>query len=123
VDLNVIRTSTVSTQIGDNRALERRVEALARELAEEINVGGAEARTLLREIAVSTLRDEVREEPQQREEIQASGKFNSFGIGIPLLLMGAVLIFLFPPVGLLLFATAILALVWGVVATLFARPR
>ena len=51
----------------------------------------------------------------------ASGTFNPLGIGIPLVLMGGVLVFLFPLVGLLMFAAAAVMIVWGVGATLLAR--
>ena len=113
----------VNSQSGEDRALEKRVEALAREIAEEINASGGEAREVLREVAVSTLRDAVEEVPPAPAQTPAAGTFNSFGIGIPLFLMGAVLIFLFPPMGLLMFATAILAIAWGIIGTLFARSR
>ena len=97
------------------------IAALARQLADEINAGGAEGRELLRDIAVGTLRDEVvTVEPVVQDTVRA-GSFNPFGIGIPLLLVGGLLVFIFPPVGLLLFGVAIVALAWGVLAALFTR--
>ena len=103
---------------------EAQVEALARELADTINAGQVEGRERLREVALSLLRDEVRlSEPVAAPESvpAATGTFNPFGIGIPLILMGSVLVFLFPPVGLLMFAFAAVMIVWGIGATLLRR--
>jgi hypothetical protein len=108
---------------GSDHTPEARVEALARELANTINAGQVEGREQLRDVALSLLRDEV----QLSEPLPASaspgvaGPFNPFGIGIPLLLMGGVLVFLFPPVGLLMFAAAALMIAWGVGTTLLRR--
>jgi hypothetical protein len=102
--------------------LEARVEALARAMAETINAGQAEGREGLRDIAVGLLRDEVQiHVPGGRTAPQSAGAFNPFGIGIPLILMGSVLVFLFPPVGLLMFAAAAVMIAWGVGATLLTR--
>jgi hypothetical protein len=103
---------------------EARVEALARELADTINAGHVEGREQLREVAVGLLREEVRlhdrpAAPASRPA--AAGAFNPFGIGIPLVLMGSVLVFLFPPVGLLMFAAAAVMIVWGVGTTLLRQ--
>ena len=59
-------------------------------------------------------------EPVPPASPSASGTetFNPLGIGIPLILMGGVLVFLFPLVGLLMFAAAAIMIVWGVVATM-----
>ena len=109
---------------GREQTPEARVEALARELADTINAGQVEGREQLREVAVGLLRDEVQlSEPQSAPPSApgASGAFNPFGIGIPLVLMGSVLVFLFPPVGLLMFAAAAVMIVWGVGATLLRQ--
>lgn len=102
----------------------RRVEALAREIADTINAGQIDAREGLRDIATDVLREAVRtDDIGLASEAAAAGPshFNPFGIGIPLILMGSVMVFLFPPVGLFLFAVAGVVLAWGVAATLFAR--
>ena len=109
---------------GDDRAPEERVIALAREIAETINAGTVEGRDVLREMAVGLVRDGVQiDEPMPLPSTPASipGTFNAFGIGIPLILMGGVLVFLFPLVGLLMFAAAAVMIAWGVGATLLAR--
>ena len=106
-----------------NQTPEERVAALAREIAKTINAGEIEGRDGLREVAVEVLREEVQTaEPLPAvAAATAGGTFNPFGIGIPLILMGGVLVFLFPPVGLLLFAAAAVMIAWGVGATLLGR--
>ena len=106
----------------DDHALDRSVLALAREIADKINAGPTEGRDVLREMAVNAVRDQVHIiEPERPPSGSKSAPFNPIGIGIPLVFMGAVLIFLFPPVGLLMFGAAAVMVVWGVVATLLAR--
>jgi hypothetical protein len=107
---------------GNDRARERRIIELARELAETINAGEVSDREVLREMAGNVLRDRVQiTAPAVPAATPPAGSFNAFGIGIPLILMGAVLVFLFPLVGLLMFAAAAVMLAWGVAMTLFAR--
>ena len=109
---------------GEDCAQAERVMALAREIAETINAGTVEGRDVLREVAVNLVRDGVQINDPERPAIMpasSTGTFNPFGIGIPLILMGGVLVFLFPLVGLLMFAAAALMLAWGVGATLLAR--
>src|SRR6185436_6937381 len=105
-------------------ASEERVIALARELTETINAGTVEGRDVLREMAVGLVREGVRIDepvPSTGAPASAPGTFNPLGIGIPLVLMGGVLVFLFPLVGLLMFAAAAVMIAWGVGATLLAR--
>ena len=100
------------------------MEALARELADTINAGHVEGREHLREVALGLLREEVRlndPSPASASPPAAAGAFNPFGIGIPLILMGSVLVFLFPPVGLLMFAAAAVMIAWGVGTTLLRQ--
>jgi hypothetical protein len=108
----------------DDRASEERVIALACELAEAINAGAVDGRDVLREMAVSVVRDGVRIDeptPSPGTTVSPTGTFNPFGVGILLILMGGVLVFLFPFVGLLMFAAAAVMIAWGVGATLLAR--
>jgi hypothetical protein len=109
---------------GREQTPEARVEALARELADTINAGHVEGREQLREVALGLLREEVRlsdPSPASTSMPAAAGTFNPFGIGIPLVLMGSVLVFLFPPVGLLMFAAAAVMIAWGVGTTLLRQ--
>jgi len=108
---------------GSDRAHDRRIEDLARELAEAINATHGDEREVLREVAVDLLREQVEVEPppERSETVPRAGAFNAFGIGIPLFLMGSVLVFLFPLVGLLMFGTAVIMIAWGVGASLVTR--
>jgi hypothetical protein len=101
------------------------VERLAREVARRINEVQPDEREYLREFAVSILRDEVHilEPPRTSASGGSVGTFNFFGIGIPLFLTGAVLVFLFPPIGLLFFAAGALTVICGVGAVAFGRWR
>jgi hypothetical protein len=108
---------------GYHRARVERIEALAREIADTINEGPIGKREELRDVAGTVLREDVQiNEPPPLEPLpEAAGSFNPFGIGIPLILMGAVMVFLFPPVGLLLFGAAAVMIAWGVATTLLVR--
>ena len=53
--------------------------------------------------------------PAARESV------NPFGIGIPLILVGGVMLVMFPPVGLLIFGAALVMMVWGVAAVFLVR--
>jgi hypothetical protein len=113
---------TASDGEKDDRALDRSVLALAREIADTINAGPVEGRDVLREMAINAVRDSVQVEPVSKPSSAAAKEsFNPIGIGIPLVLMGAILFFLFPPVGLMMFGTAAVMVVWGVVSMLWAR--
>lgn len=105
-----------------NHPPEAVVAALAQEIIDQINAAPREQREGLREEAVARLRNEVEMSgPPEQAHTRAAETFNPFGIAIPLVLMGAVLVFLFPPVGLLMFAIAAVLVTWGVGATLLAR--
>jgi len=111
-----------TTQAQD--AAEADVERLAREVVRVINTGPEGERETLRELAVAVLRDEVQIVNYPRSaDAPTLGTFNFFGIGIPLLLMGAVLVFLFPPIGLVCFAAAALTFVCGFGVVLFSRGK
>ena len=107
----------------EEQTLDGRVEGLARELARTINSSEAESRQQLRELAIELIRDgviteSVRDEPGTPSPVNS---FNAFGVAIPLGLAGALLIILFPPVGLLLFMGALFMAGWGIVATVLTR--
>ena len=98
--------------------------SLAHEIVEAINGGAAEGREVLCEMVVLVVRDGVRaEEPHAHADPTAPGprSFNVVAFAIPFVLMGVVLVFLFPFVGMLMFAAAGVMLVWGLVATMFVR--
>jgi hypothetical protein len=108
------------TESGAERA-DQRVERLARELASTINTGAGEHRERLRAMAVRLLRDEVILGDFEVEAQPSGSSFNPFAIAIPLSLMGGVMLILFPPVGLMLFASAMVMMFWGLAVVLFTR--
>jgi hypothetical protein len=99
------------------------IEGAARDLARMISTAPPGQRERLREMAVHLLRDEVDVIQPADAAPAASGTLNPFAIGIPLLLVGGVMLVMFPPVGLLLFAAAALMMVWGVAAVLLSHPE
>ena len=120
--MNTVRENGERQSAERDRARERRVEELARELAEVINATDGEGREVLREVAVALLQEPVDViPPPSPEAVEKSVTFNPFAIGIPLVLMGGVLVFLFPLVGLLMFGAAALMIAWGVGTSLLAR--
>lgn len=116
-------TEKIQIDSKDAELTEERVESLARALAQRINSAPSERREQLREMVVHLVRDEVQIAPPAVVPRAGGGgaAFNPFAIGIPLGLAGAVLIILFPPVGLMVFAAAGLTMAWGVLSVLFSR--
>jgi hypothetical protein len=109
------------------RILEDRVEDLAREIIKTVNEAEVaerpNIRAELKDFAISLLQDSIApvEPVSAVAEESAGATFNPLAMGIPLLLVGAVLFFLFPPVGMMLFAVAVLMVVWGLFASLVRR--
>lgn len=102
--------------------VEREIERLTREISRLVGEAPAGERDELRSYALGLLREEV-----VREEVEESSSndggpasFNPLAMGIPVLLVGSFLLFLFPPVGLLLLGVAVLLVIWGILATLFS---
>lgn len=93
-----------------------------------MNEAPATEREELRAYAVSLVREEIRGtedvgESDGAEPRSPSAGFSPIGMAIPVVMVGAFLLFLFPPVGLLLFALAGFLVIWGIVATLFGGRR
>src|SRR3990172_4199028 len=101
------------------RIVEEKVEGLARAIAEAINeveiAGQPGVRAELKDFAISVLEDAlVPVEPAAVTTVnRAEARFNPLGMGIPLFFAGGVLIFLFPPVGAMLFVASAVMVVWG----------
>jgi hypothetical protein len=107
---------------GNERARERRIEELTRELAETINASDVDGREGLREAVVTRLREGIEAQPPRAVVTPAADRpFNPFAIAIPMTLMGAVLVFLFPLMGLLMFGAAAVMITWGIVVSMLAR--
>ena len=107
----------------DDRSVEDRVHQLAAEIATLIEGARVDSRRDLRDLVSGVLRERVADlEPVGTAAVPStSAAFNPLGIGLPLLLVGVVLVFLFPPVGLLVLFFAAVMLVWGLVAALRFR--
>lgn len=111
----------------DTDAVDSRVEELTRELAEAINEAEAEGRVVMRDYAIDLLRESVGTEAGADTSTPASSAaappLNPFALGIPVLLIGVVLTFIFTPVGvaLLLLGTSICVI--GLAMALFRSAR
>ena len=120
-----------TTSPRDIAELEREVESLAGELAALINAATGEGRETLRELALTIVREEVRTAEQQAEIVAAHSpdtdaakrQQNPLAMAIPLFMMGCVTIFLFPPVGLILFLLSGVLVVIGIATSMFTRSK
>ena len=114
------RRPTVTNQNDHNDdPLEGQIEGLTRDLAQRISAAPPGQRERLRDMAVHLLRDAVEtSEPSDVAPAAGAGSFNSFGIAIPLLLAGAVLLPLFGAAGLVLCAAAVVMMTWGIATVL-----
>jgi len=111
-------TQDIITSIDE---MENRIEGATRDLAHVISTAPAGQRERLREMAVHLLRDEVEITPPAAAVAEPRSASNPFGMGIPLILVGGVMLIMFPPVGVLLCAAAALMMTWGVAAVFFMR--
>ena len=107
------------------RELDARVEDLARRLVEVVNGASPEHRPALREYALELLRDgtevgEAAPVPAANVKTNAAAT-NPIGIALLLGILSLPAMLLFTPVGLVLFAVALVMGVWGLVATLIRR--
>ena len=111
----------------DADAVDSRVEELTRELAEAINEAEAAGRVVMRDYAIDLLRDSVGTEvapaPESAALAAEAPPLNPFALGIPLLLIGVVLTFIFTPVGVGLFLLGIVTCAAGVVMAVFRSTR
>ena len=108
-----------------SQELEDKIESLTKELSGLINEAGIHGREELRDYAVSLIQGETEttliEEPPQEDESQQESAFNPLALSIPFVLMGFILLLLFPPIGLfMLFFAAVMA-VGGWLYMLFKR--
>ena len=116
------------------RDLERRLEVLAEEIGQVIERGAAEDRESLHDYAVSLVRDQlpVAEATAPGTGDLATGRGGSkskggsnavtlIGFGFLLVPVGAVLLVVFPPVGLVLLVGGALAVIAGLAIGLVGR--
>ena len=108
-----------------SRALEERVDQFVSEIATLINGAAPELRRDLLELATGLLRERISEAeavPEARSASAGVAPFSPVAVAIPLLLVGVLLVFLFPPVGLVILVMAVVVLVWGLIASILFRP-
>lgn len=105
---------------------EEKIEGLTKEISQLISTTEAKGREELREYAISLLQGETETGSVAEAAPAAVGStnpFNPLGISLPLFLVGGLLLFLFPPVGVILLAAAVLMGTWGVLWSLFSRRK
>ncbi len=106
------------------RELDRRVEDLARQLADVVNTAGLESRQDLREYAIGLLKEET-----ERDDAPAATsasethapQFSPLAFAILIGLVSLPLVLLFAPLGLGLFGMAVVMGIWGLIDTFFHR--
>jgi hypothetical protein len=108
---------------GSQRELDGQVEGLAQRLADVINAAGPELRPALRQYAMDLLRDGTEVADAGPTAVSAADRRggNPLGMGVLLGLFSLPMMLLFFPVGLTLFAIALVLSVWGVVAMVVRR--
>lgn len=108
---------------GGDQLLEERIQGLAEEIAGLIDGAAPETRADLRSLAVNLLHERAEESqiPRVLPASSSPARFNPLGIAIPLLLVGLLLVALFPPVGLLILLFAVLMFLWGLLAAVRLR--
>jgi hypothetical protein len=92
---------------------EEEIERLAREVGRLIRESNPETREELREAATAIMREEAHESDETKTEPEARRTANPMAAGLGLLVIGAGLAFIFPPVGLGLLVIGAIAIVWG----------
>jgi hypothetical protein len=102
------------------------VERLAEQLGRVVDSAPEEEREELREYAIELVRQEAGNAPEvegrRSSEPRSTARLGVFGLVALLALVGGILLFVLPPVGIVLFLLALPIAAWGVVQTLLARP-
>lgn len=109
----------------ESRALEERIDRFVSEIAILINGAAPELRRDLRDLATGLLRErlaDAEKAPAASTAGTGPAPFSALAVAIPLLLVGVLLVFLFPPVGVVILVVAIFMLVWGLIASVLFPP-
>jgi hypothetical protein len=104
----------------DEQKREEEIERLARETGRLIREANPETREELREAASAIMREEAHE-IQESAEPEARRAMNPLAAGLGLVVIGAGLAFIMPPVGLGLLVIGALAIVWGGVISVIRK--
>lgn len=100
---------------------EEEIERLAREAGRLIREADPETREELRDAAAAIMREEAHEVEETKTEPEARRAMNPLAAGLGLLVIGAGLAFIVPPVGLSLLVIGAFAIVWGGVMSAIRR--
>jgi hypothetical protein len=95
---------------------EKRVERLARELGRLIRSAEPATQEELRDAASVVMRQEARGMPEG-EQLPRRRPVNILSAGLGVLVVGAALAVVLPPVGLTLALCGLMALIWGAIIT------
>lgn len=119
------RNGRIPIENDEQKKSEERIARLTRDLADAINEGGAPGRSEARDYAIDLLKDgvdtEVISTPEPRADGAPTQPLNPFGLGIPFLLLGVLMMPLFSVVGLAMAGIGALMCVVGVVMAIFRR--
>jgi hypothetical protein len=99
-----------------SEAREKEVERLAQELGRLIQGADPEQREDLKELAFALIREEFIHKAGDESSAAAGSSpapFNPLGTGILIFVLGAGLLFIFGPVGLVLMLGGVIFVVWG----------
>jgi len=109
-----VRKAIDKAMATEQQKREEEIERLARETGRLIREANPETREELREAASAIMREEAQEvhEPAAPE---ARRSMNPLAAGLGLLVIGAGLAFIMPPVGLGLLVIGALAIIWGAI--------
>jgi Flp pilus assembly protein TadB len=111
-----MRTS-LFTPVGSEQAKrEQAIERLAREVGQLIRSAEPETQEELREAASALMREEA-SAIREAGQLTRRRPMNPLAAGLGLLVVGASLALVFPPVGLTLILFAIIGIVWGSIIT------
>jgi hypothetical protein len=100
---------------------EEEIERLAREAGRLIREADPETREELREAAAAIMREEAYEAEETKTAPEGRRTANPMAAGLGLLVIGAGLTFIVPPVGLSLLVIGAIAIVWGGVMSAIRR--
>jgi hypothetical protein len=109
-----------STMASEQHKREEEIERLARETGRLIRGADPETQEELREAAAAMMREEAHQ-TQETTHPERRQAMNPMAGGIGLLVIGAGLAFIMPPMGVVLIVLGFVALVWGALISGFKK--
>ena len=109
--------NSLFTPVGSDQAKrEQEIERLAREVGQLIRSAEPEAQEELREAASAVMREEA-SAIREAGQLTRRRPMNPLAAGLGLLVVGAVLAFVIPPVGVTLAFCGLVGILWGAIIT------